>query len=318
MLRIDAAGNLDPSFGEGRGFIRSDFGLDSDLRTDIPMVGALAGQVDSRDRPVLVADVTSSTSGCYGHSGVGPRPRAVVRLTEAGQPDLSFGEGDGISPIGGSTSFPTLAIDGRDRPVADVGRIGSSRAECQSGTTLFRLREDGQRLSGFGANGVRVLKYMHLAVLQRSGAMILSYREGRTLHVARLRPNGLLDRGFGQSGVAKLRLPFEAGFHVRPVAVDTKGRIVLAGFVGSPIANPDAREVKHSSFAVGRLFASGARDTSLGDHGWIFTRFARPLEVTSTEAALDPRGRLLIAGTVTKPKRDGGDRFAVARYLLGP
>lgn len=318
VLRFDPAGNPDPSFGEGRGFIRSDFGLDSDLQTDIPMVGAMAGRVDSRDRPVLAVGVSSSTSGCEGHSGVGMRPRAVVRLTEAGQVDPNFGGGDGVSPIAGTTSFPALAIDGRNRPVADVGRIGSVRAECQFGTTLFRLREDGQRLSGFGANGIRVFKHLHLAVLQHSGAMILSYREGQTLHVARLRPSGRLDKGFGRGGLANIHLPFDVGFHVGPVGVDARGRIVLAGFVGSRISNPAARQMRRSSFVVGRLFASGARDTSLGDRGWIFTRFARPLEVTSTEATLDSRGRLLVAGTVTKPSRDGSGRFAVARYLLGP
>jgi uncharacterized delta-60 repeat protein len=318
VLRFSDEGDPDPSFGEGRGFIRSDFGLGSGLRTDIPMVAALAGRVDSRDRPVLVAGVLSPTSGCEGHSGVGSRPRAVVRLTESGQPDTTFGDGNGLSPIEGSTSFPALEIDGQDRSVIGVGGIGGVRAECQPGTTLFRLRRDGKRLSGFGSDGVRTFKRLHLAVLDPSGVMILSYRHGQTLSVARLRPDGRLDKSFGWSGVAKLHLPLEVGLHVRPVAVDAKGRILLAGFIGSPIAVPAKRQPKDSGFVVARLLPGGARDSSFGNRGLIVTRFAQPLEVTSAQATLDPQGHLLVAGTVTKPHNRGGGGFAVARYLLGP
>jgi uncharacterized delta-60 repeat protein len=316
VLRFDREGDPDPSFGEGRGFIRSDFGLGSGLETDIPMVGAQAGLVDSRSRPVLVAGVSSPTSGCEAHSGVGTRPRAVVRLTDSGQPDPAFGDGDGLSPIEGSTNFPALEIDGRDRPVIGVGRIGSGRAECQFGTTLFRLRRDGKRMTGFGSNGLRVFKRLHLAVLEPSGAMVLSYRHDQTLSVARLRPDGRRDKGFGQGGIAELHLPLAVGLHVRPVAVDARGRILLAGFIGSPVAFPDKRQ--HSAFVLARLLPDGAWDSSFGNRGWVFTRFARPLVVTSAQATLDPRGRLVVAGTVTKSRHRSRGGFAVARYLLGP
>jgi hypothetical protein len=76
------------------------------------------------------------------------------------------------------------------------------------------------------------------------------------------------------------------------------------------------RQPKHSAFVVARLLPSGKPDLGFGNRGWITTRFHRPLEVTSAQATLDPRGRLLVAGTVTKPHREGG--FAIARYLLGP
>jgi uncharacterized delta-60 repeat protein len=315
VLRFSDEGHPDPSFGEGKGFIREDFGLGSGLNTDIPMVSALAGRVDSRDRPVLVAGLTSPTSGCYAHGGVGSRPRAVVRLTESGQPDPTFGGGDGVSPIEGSASFPGLGIDGKDRPVAGVGRIGSPTAECQLGTTLFRLGEDGERLSAFGSDGIRVFKWLSLAVLEPSGTMILSSRHDQTLSLVRLRPNGSRDMSFGQGGVARVHLPLDIGFHARPVAVDPRGRILLAGFIGSPIAEPAKRQPKHSAFVVARLLPSGKPDLGFGTHSWIITRFARPLEVTSAQATLDPRGHLLVAGTVTKPHREGG--FAIARYLLG-
>jgi len=291
--------------------------LGSKLSTDFPLVASLAGRVDSRNRPVLVAGVLSPTSGCEGHGGVASRPRAVVRLTESGQPDPTFGGGDGVSPIEGSTSFPGLQIDGEDRPVAGVGRIGTPRAECEFGTTLFPLRRDGERMASFSSDGIRVFKRLNLAVLEPSGAMILSYRRDQTLSVASLRRDGRPDESFGQGGMAKVHLPFEVGFHVRPVAVDARGRILLAGFIGSPVPMRAKRLPRRSGLVVSRLLPSGELDRGFGNRGWIITHFPRPLEVTSAQATLDPQGRLVVAGTVTKPHhRDGG--FAIARYLLGP
>ena len=61
VLRYNGAGQLDPTFGHGRGYVRG--GLDLGARTSPgsstspaeTLVSALAGTVDSRDRPVLVA-----------------------------------------------------------------------------------------------------------------------------------------------------------------------------------------------------------------------------------------------------------------------
>jgi hypothetical protein len=191
VLRYSGGGRRDLSFGNGRGFIRGDFGLPSEITTEIPLVRALAGRVDSRNRPVFVAGASAVSSYCYGHSFIDSQPRAVVRLTEAGAPDPSFGGGDGVSPIEGATGFRGLEVDAADRPVVGVGGIGGvSGAECRLGTTLVRLRQDGERLASFGTDGVRELRGLSLDVVQPSGAMILSQRRKRALILHRLRPDG--------------------------------------------------------------------------------------------------------------------------------
>jgi uncharacterized delta-60 repeat protein len=315
VLRFSGRGERDPSFGDGRGFIREDFGLASEFSTETPLVSALTGRVDSRDRPVLVAGVSSTTSACNGHSFINSQPRAVVRLTETGMPDPSFGGGDGISPIEGSNGFSGLEVDAADRPVVAVGRIGGVRTECRLGTTLIRLRRDGERLAGFGAGGIRELRRLNLDVLQSSGAMILSQRRKQALIQLRLKSDGDRDLSFGGNGSARVALP--AGFHVRPVAVDERKRILLAGFYNSGKPGSVERRQRPGSFAVIRLLPSGRPDRTFGDNGWIVTPFARPLKIDSATATLDPRGRLLVAGTVTTPHRPNGG-FVLARYLLGP
>jgi uncharacterized delta-60 repeat protein len=318
VLRLTPQGTPDPTFGGGKGFIRSAFGLRSRFIHRFPTVTALVGSVDSRDRPVLVAGVTTVYGGCYAKGGLTKYPGAVVRLTEAGRTDHSFGGGDGLAPITGSTSFPVLGIDDRDRPVVAVGSLVQPEPECRGGTTLIRLSENGQRMRGFGPRGTQAFKRADLSFVAHSGAILLADQHGRTLRVTRLRPSGDLDTGFGRGGTAGVRLPLAVGNHVSPVAADAEGRVLLAGFLGrdKPFRGPKEGP-KHPSLAVARLPPDGRMDPSFGEGGWIITGVPEPLELTSTAATLDPQGRLLLAATVTAPDQARGG-YLLARYLLGP
>lgn len=303
VLRLTPQGVPDPTFGGGKGFIRSGFGLRSRFSRRPPMVSALVGSVDSRDRPVLVVGVTEVFGGCYSKGGqLTMYPRAVVRLTEAGETDRSFGGGDGLAPVTGFTEFPGLGIDGRDQPVVSVGSLVRPEPECRRGTTLIRLREDGQRMRGFGPRGTQAFKRADFSFVARSGAIFLADPHRRTLRITRLRPSGRLDSGFGRGGTAGVRLPLAVGNHVSPVAADAEGRVLLAGFLGrdEPFSGPK----------------KGPRHPSLAG-GWIITAVPEPLEVTSTAATLDAQGRLLLAAAVTAPDQPQGG-YLLARYLLGP
>jgi uncharacterized delta-60 repeat protein len=322
VLRFEPGGEPDHSFGGGMGFIREDFGLVSMLPaestvapTEIPLVSAMTGSVDSQDRPLLVAGATFSVGGCGGKGVVTFQPRALVRLTESGALDSSFGGGDGISPLEGSTSFPRLEIDGANEAVVDVGRIGDREGICHLGTDLLRFDQGGERLLSFGAGTGQVRERGKLDLVEPSGKTILSYGKRRTAVVVRLQADGTRDPGFGESGA--VRVPLQAvRAHVKPVAVDGKGRILLAGFIVKR-GRPGEPTQHTSSFVVTRLHADGRLDRSFGERGWVITPFARPLRLTSATAALDPRGRLLVAGTVSSPESESGG-FVLARYLLGP
>ena len=310
VLRFTRNGVRDLGFGAGKGFIRADFGLTSPYSSEIPLVGAMTGAVDSRGRPLLIPGV-ASPKGCYSHGGPGLVPRAVARLTSSGQPDPTFGS-DGVTPIEGSANVPELQIDGLDQLAVGVGPIGGSNPDCRTGGAIYRLGRDGERLAEFGSDGVRVSRRMHLAALEPSGAVILSQRQPHRLDLSRLSPNGTPDQSFGRGGVAKVRLPTKAGLEITSVVADGKGRIFVAGFAASVPARHQL-----GAFVVARLLADGRLDSLFGEQGWTITSFPRPLEVTSAQAKLDPQGRLVVAGTTATPKNpDGG--FVVARYLTEP
>jgi uncharacterized delta-60 repeat protein len=314
VLRFTSAGNLDKSFGEGKGFFEGDLGIPAEPSTGIARVGVLAGGVDSKNRPLLVGStLVLGGGGCQGHSGSVPQAQEVARLTEAGQLDPAFGDGEGVSPLADPGASPFLALDAADQPTVGT-RI--SLGTCRLGTAVSSLAEDGEPLAGSGPDGGRIYKRLGLSLVEPSGATILSRQYARTLQVVRVGVEGMRDQGFGTDGLAVVDLTVERGLHLRPAAVDPQGRIMLVGFVGSPFSEPVKGQPRRSSFVVGRLLPDGKLDRTFGNRGWIFTRFPEPLEAISARATLDPQGRLLVGGIVTKPKHPVG-AFAVARYLLG-
>lgn len=312
VARFTAEGKLDRSFGEGKGYFEGSLGIGPESTSGLTRVSSLAGGVDSIGRPVFVAGSPSPGGGCEAKPTVIPQPVAVARLTESGQLDPTFGGGDGVVPISGSGSSPALATAGTEETVVGVGREGSFKASCGIGTTIYRLGGGGEPVAGFGPGGRRSFKVLKLSLVEPSGSLILAGQVGRTLTLSRVLGNGAVDRGFGTGGTANVVLPLATGIHVRPAALDSQGRILLAGYVASPRSGPS----KPSSFVVGRLLPDGTIDRGFGKEGWIFTRLPRPLQLISARATFDSEGRLLVGGVVTRPGHSVG-AFAVARYLFG-
>jgi uncharacterized delta-60 repeat protein len=310
VLRLDPSGALDPTFGGGKGFVRSDFDLASQLSSTVPLVGAMAGTVDSQDRPVLVAGAAAAGAACVGKGGIEEVPRAVVRLTTAGELDPTFGRG-GTSPIGGTRSAGLL-IAGEDQLAVGTGPVGGYRPECREGGTVYRIGPAGERSAAFGSAGARSLKRLHLVALELSGGVIVDHRQGRTLILKRLFPSGAPEPNFGSGGVAKIGLPMQPGLQVSTVLVDEQGRVLIAGFVGG---NPAKHQ--RAALIVARVLANGKLDREFGADGWVTTAVPGPRKLNSAQAELDAQGRLVVAGTAGRSGKADGV-FLVARYLLGP
>ena len=310
VLRLEPSGAADPTFGEGKGFVRSDFGLTSQLSAAIPLVGAIAGTVDSQNRPVLVAGAAAAGAACVGKGGIEEVPRAVVRLTTAGGVDPTFGRG-GTSPIEGTRSA-RLLVAGEDQLAVGTGPIGGNRPECRVGSTVYRLGPAGERSAGFGPAGVRSFKQLHLAALEPSGGVIVDHRQGGTLTLKRLSPSGTPEPNFGSGGVAKVSLLARPGLRISSFLVDEDGRVLVAGFVeGNPAKS------QRAAFIIARVLANGKLDPTFGADGWVTTAVPRSLKLTSAQARRDSQGRLVIAGTTARSGSSRGG-YLVARYLLSP
>jgi hypothetical protein len=96
------------------------------------------------------------------------------------------------------------------------------------------------------------------------------------------------------------------------------GPILLVGNVYSVASRGVRAQPRRSAIVVGRLLSDGRLDRSFGNGGWLFTHLPSRLKLDGVKAALDSKGRLLVAGSFSEPGPDkvtGG--FVVARYLLG-
>jgi uncharacterized delta-60 repeat protein len=304
VARFTRSGRPDKSFGSGKGFVRDSFGLISPLSAESRLVAAMAGTVDSENRPILIAGVWSAIGSCHGKGGVGNTAAAVVRLTETGAIDPTYGS-NGISPIAGSNYLSKIRINDQDQVAVGVG----PRAKCSQEEAVIRLGESGERLSEFGSEGVLPLARDHLLALEASGGMIVGHKQASRLELSRLSPQGLRDPSFGNGGIATVRVPGGAASQISSLLVDSRGRVLVSGY-----RNSARREGRKAALIVGRLGVDGKLDRSFGTKGWTLTEMTRPRTVTSAEAAFDGGHHLVVAATTGREDPTG--RFVVARYSL--
>lgn|GEM_PF-1697621 len=126
-----------------------------------------------------------------------------------------------------------------------------------------------------------------------AGTILPTGATGGSLHarvsVYRFRPNGKLDRGFGEGGVAGASLgPMEAS----GLAVDSHDRPVLTGFSALMPSHCNATLVYLNTTTVVRLTASGVPDPTFGSGGL----FTDPLEDPQLPA-LTPSGKVVYASS---------------------
>jgi uncharacterized delta-60 repeat protein len=109
--------------------------------------------------------------------------------------------------------------------------------------------------------------------------------------LARYHRNGSLDRTF--SGDGRVVTDFGASAGARSVAIDSRGRIVVAGPSGGQLA-------------IARYKQNGGLDPSFGSDGTVMTEFGGPADVSGS-VAIDLLNRIVVVGS------SAGD-FALARY----
>jgi len=244
----------------------------------------------------------------------------LVRYTAEGKLDTSFGRGGVVSertPQGGLS--PEALVVQADGKMVLVG-TSSDLATTRVGFGLARYGVDGALDTSFGVGG-RVLTSVgaataeaHAAALQPDGAIVVAGSgyagtqpaEVSQFAVARYTPDGALDPVFG----VVLTPLSESGAEARAVALQSDGRIVVAGTAFASGTTSDA-------LALARYNADGSPDTSFGSGGTVITTFdSGGAEADSSPAraaalVVQPDGKLVAVVSV------GGHQgaFALARYL---
>ncbi|HZO05375.1 MAG TPA: hypothetical protein VFB52_03245, partial [Solirubrobacterales bacterium] len=245
VLALGADGRPDPAFGK-EGAVRS--------RSSIEEFQVLPGGnlLVAGDRWGAELHVNSARlSDLY-----------AMRLTPAGQPDPGFdGDGLAVADFGGVDRFGSLQVE------ADGGLLlgGSSTGigdricvrfpgYCTETPVLARLLADGTPDPGFGDGGRVRLKALSepfaslgagggveaLAPLP-GGEVAAGGSSGAVAFLAKIDRAGALVGGFGSGGVVTERDPHHNETTAHAVAVDARGRILVAGSTsaGTFYASPE-------------------------------------------------------------------------------
>jgi uncharacterized delta-60 repeat protein len=291
VARLTTAGALDSSFDvDGKQTI--DFGALDDT--------AFGVAIDSLGRIVVAGATFNGTDYDF----------AVARLTAAGALDNSFA-GDGRQTIALGTSYNygnAVAVDSLDRIVV----VGSTFNGLDYDFVMARLTAAGALDSSFDGDGKQTVAFgddygyaVAVDSLDRVVVTGLTYTGvNNDFAVARLTPAGALDSSFDGDG--KQTIDFGAGDDgAFGVAIDSLNRIVTAG-------NTFNFSTFNSDFAVARLTAAGALDSSFDGDGKQTVDFGFSLVEIAYGVAVNSADRVVLAGTSDY----NGYVFAVA-HLTG-
>jgi uncharacterized delta-60 repeat protein len=216
VVRYNADGSLDNSFGQGGKFI-------------LPSQGFAFSVVIDHNGKIVVAGMAASTP-------LGIHSYCVVRFNATGTLDTSF-DGDGIVytdfPFGVDVRALLLLPEGKLLVAGDTYNFGEPRFP-----TVVCYNPDGSLDQSFGTQGIAITpignSQLFSAALQKNGKFVVSLipiptSQATDFTLLRFNPNGSLDQSFGNNG--QVNTDFLGGTDLsRTVAIQQDGRIIAGGF----------------------------------------------------------------------------------------
>ncbi|WP_432752536.1 calcium-binding protein [Streptomyces sp. JL2001] len=280
LVRYNADGSLDTSFGGGDGIVVTDFGAATN--DEARALTLQAGKI--------VAVGRSDTPD-------GSRAQlAVARYLADGSLDTAFdGDGKVVTALGGSVSTVGNAVtSGTDGRILVGGTYGGDAMVAAFTATgaldLFGEDNSGKAVFPFAGGGSSI---QDLTVYS-GGLLVAAGSSPAGFGLVRLyQETGVADETFGDGG--KVATAF--GTSAESVALHPGGKIVAAGSSGDGVG---------SQFAVARYDENGALDPAFDGDGKVTTSFGGT-GAAGRDMAVQTDGRIVVAGAANSD-------FALARY----
>lgn len=242
---------------------------------------------------------------------VGQFPAAVAQTP--GSLDNSFG---GIGAV--ITAVGTGAGDDRARALLlqPDGKIVVA-GTCDATFCMVRYLADGTLDTTFGAGGrvnqprVSTTATAYAAALQPDGKIVMAGNcivgLSATMCVARFLADGALDSSFGTSAGWTLPDVTNGGDIAKAIALQSDGKIVLAG-VCTGFVSPTLAD-----FCLVRLNADGTLDQTFNSTGKLIASFGGgAVDQGASAVAIQPDGKIVAAGYCATGTYD---QICVARFL---
>lgn len=120
-------------------------------------------------------------------------------------------------------------------------------------------------------------------------------------------PGGKLDADFGTNGLVDIDLDADRTDGAYAIALDGDGKLLVTGRSELTAAQ--------SGPALVRLEPDGSLDTTFGDHGIVVSDLGSAQYFKAWDVVAQNDGKILVAGTSGFGGPDGGQQFALVRYL---
>jgi uncharacterized delta-60 repeat protein len=292
LVRYLPDGSLDPSFGIG-----------GRVETQLPdqtNFGASAVALQPDGKIVVTANRTWQ------------RVATVMRHLTDGSPDQSFGEAGTVvleSPPGLATAR-SLTVLG-DGKLLIGGAAYPYGGDPFGETRLWRLHPNGSPDRSFGVAGNSAIHGApaDAMAVQADGKIVVTgarFKDNtQRLWMARCDAEGVLDPSFGEGGTVTAAALPSMRSQPASIAVQSDGKIVVAGAAASP---PD-----EADFLLTRFQSNGSPDLSFNGTGMVIKNIPPGTSSPNsydqaTALAVLGDGKLLVAGAAS-------ERFALLRYL---
>ena len=295
-VRYNTDGTLDTTFG-GTGKVTTDFGTTQDIAAGVAIQGD--------GRIVLAGNAHTAVAGDV----------ALVRYLADGSLDTTFaGTGKVTTDLGARDAASSVAVQGDGRIVV----AGSTSTSTGSRIAVVRYAAGGTLDTSFGGTGKVTADVFagrafegggKVAVLATGKILVAAFVSdggaGNDFGLVRYAADGSLDASFGSAGGVSTDLGSGSEDYPGSMAVQSDGRIVLAGV---------SRIGGDSFFALARYEGDGTLDGTFGTVGKVLTPMGSP-DDEELGVALQSDGKIVLAG-VTESALD--DDFTVLRYEGGP
>ena len=253
IVRYNANGTLDTTFGGGDGIVTTDFGNSDNA--------ALSMALQS-DGKIVVAGYSINAGTNF--------DIAVGRYNADGTPDTSFGTGGLVMTDFGSTDQAAVSV-----VLQSNGKIVVAGNSTIPGNDLdfaiVRYNADGTLDTSFGTDGIVTedfstsTDYASSIALQSDGKIVAAGNANISGHsdfaVVRYNGNGTPDTSFSGDGKVTTNINSRDS-DASSMVLQSDGKIVVAG--GTSIAGP-------YDFSLVRYNADGTPDTSFGTDGIVIT-----------------------------------------------
>ena len=288
MARLTSSGEPDLTFSD-------------DGQQIVPSIRYGTGVALQEDGKIVVVAPGAQFASSFGWT--------IARFESDGDPDPTFGGGDGIVTTDLNPDETDAPFDVVIQPDGKIVVVGFKGLSDGWRFAVVRYEEDGDLDPEFANGGIRIARIglasrATAVALQPNGKIVVvgHAQKGEEIRtgVARFLSNGNLDPAFSDDG--KLVTTYGVVDLASDVAIQPDGGIVVVGRA--------AQAGNGIDFGVARFRPSGKLDPNFSGDGLVRTDFKGEGDF-ATSVAIQENGRILVGGSALANSRSN---FGIARY----